>query len=94
LGHPVTTGHYNGRYIWNLNPGFSVHGHSGAPAEVLTNTTQALRARIDVTLIDIYSREHRLLPVGYVHRLGPEDEWYFEPSEQELDVQAPAERTA
>jgi hypothetical protein len=92
LGHPVTTGHYNGRYIWNLNPGFSVHGHFGAPAEVLTNTSQALRARIDVTLIDIYSREHRLLPVGYVHRLGPEDEWYFEPSEQELEVQAPVER--
>jgi hypothetical protein len=45
-----------------------------------------MRARIDVTLIDIYDREHRLLPVGYVRTIGPQGYWYFEPSEEELST--------
>jgi hypothetical protein len=49
----------------------------------------ALRARIDVTLIDIYERPHTLLPVGYVHRMGPGDDWYFEPSEEALAIPLP-----
>lgn len=89
LGHPASAGHYNGRYLWNLNPGFVVSGHFVLPPEVLQNPAEPLRARIDVILIDIYGREHVLLPVGYVHRLGPQDQWYFEPAEEELNVRNP-----
>jgi hypothetical protein len=81
----VNSDHYNGKYLWSLNPGFLVRGHFGIPAEVLDNPTERLGAKIDVTLIDIYQREHKLLPVGYIHVLGPED-WYFEPALEELAV--------
>jgi hypothetical protein len=81
-GHPQTSGHYNGNYLWNLNPGFGVSGHFNVPPEM--NATEPLRAKVDVTLIDIYKREHRLLPVGYVRTTDPHGYWYFEPSEEEL----------
>jgi hypothetical protein len=45
-----------------------------------------MRARIDVTVIDFYEREHKLLPIGYVNWLGSQDEWYLEPCEQELQT--------
>lgn len=83
---PITSGHYNGKYLWNLNPGFMVKGHFGIPSEILQNSDEPLRAKIDVTLIDIYEREHKLLPVGYIHRLGSRDDWYFEPSLEELAI--------
>jgi hypothetical protein len=86
FGPPETSGHYNGKYVWNLNPGFGVSGHFNVPAEMLQSTTEPMRARIDVTLIDIYDREHKLLPVGYVHALGTQSYWYFEPSEEELST--------
>jgi len=84
LGTPGT-GHYDGTYLWNLNPGSGVNGHFAVPAEVLSNG-EPLRARIDVTLIDIYERPHELLPVGYVHRLEQGGDWYFEPSEEALAI--------
>jgi hypothetical protein len=68
-GHPVRSGerlgHYDGTYIWNLNPGFGVNGHFPIPAEAV-DKPEPLRARIDVSVIDIYERHHDLLPVGYV----------------------------
>jgi hypothetical protein len=83
---PITSGHYNGKYLWNLNPGFIVNGHFKVPSGNFKNSEERLRAKIDVTLIDIYNREHTLLPVGYIHRLGPHDDWYFEPSVEELAI--------
>ena len=85
---PPGHGHYDGAHLWNLNPGFGVNGHFAVPAEALSGN-DALRARIDVTLIDIYERPHTLLPVGYVHRKGPGDDWYFEPSEEALAIPLP-----
>ena len=83
---PIESDHYNGKYLWNLNPGFKVQAHFGIPSEILKNSEECLRAKIEVTLIDIYKREHRLLPVGYIHRLKPQDDWYFEPSMEGLDI--------
>lgn len=78
-------GHYDGTYAWNLNPGFGVNGHFKVP-DAVVSTTDPLRAKVDVTLIDIYDRAHKLLPVGYVHVMGLEDDWYLEPSETALAV--------
>lgn len=91
FGNPVSktgtrSGHYDGRYLWNLNPGFGVSGHFDLPKEALLGKREPIRARIDVTVIDFYEREHKLLPIGYVNRLGSQDEWYLEPCEQELQT--------
>jgi len=94
LGNPISatgeaSGHYNGKYLWNLNPGFGVSGHFNVPSKAFANRDEPLKAKIAITVIDLYEREHRLLPVGYVNRLGPSDEWYLEPSEEELQITRP-----
>jgi hypothetical protein len=86
LGSPQTAGHYDGTYLWNLNPRQLVLGNFRVPQEVLQQPMEPLRARVDITLVDIHEREHKMLPGGYIHRLGAQDDWYFEPCEEELRV--------
>jgi hypothetical protein len=81
---PVTAGHYDGSYLWNLNPQLSVQGHFAIPESILKRKEEPLRAKVEVTLIDILQRPHTLLPVGYIHNLRPKQDWYFEPSIEEL----------
>jgi hypothetical protein len=81
-GCPQTGGHYDGKFLWNLNPRSGVVGHFDVPESVLQNGTDPLKARVDLTVIDLYDREHTLLPGGYVHTLQPGAEWYFEPAEE------------
>lgn len=83
----VASAHYGGGSLWNLNPGFRVHGHFQLP-DTFDAKGKPLRARVDVTLIDIYARGHVLLPVGFVHTLGGPSNWYLEPSMEVLDVAA------
>jgi hypothetical protein len=80
---PSTLGHYDGRYLWNLNPGKEVRGHFDLPEAMLVDKQRPIRARVDVTLYDVYDFEHKLLPVGFIHALGQQD-WYYEPSEEEF----------
>lgn len=89
LGNPVSkagtnSGHYDGKYLWNLNPGFGVSGHFDLPKEALLHRNEPMKAKINIRVIDIYEREHKLLPIGYIKRLDSQDEWYLEPCEQEL----------
>jgi hypothetical protein len=61
------------------------------PATLLTTDFHTegrdrIRARVTIVITDIYDRTHRLLPVGYIHGLGPGGDWYIEPSLEELDV--------
>lgn len=79
------SGHYNGDYIWNLNPGFVVNGHFTAQGYD-ASSLDSLRARIDITLLDIYERPHVLLPVGFIINNGPGNDWYLEPSEEALAI--------
>ena len=81
-GPPATAGHYDGRFLWNLNPRFGVTGHFPLPPGVLENRTEPLKARIDLTVIDLYEREHKLLPGGFVHTLELGADWYFEVAEE------------
>jgi hypothetical protein len=83
---PVASPHYNGSYLWNLNPRQGTSGHFTLPQEILAKRKDRLRARVDVALTDIYEREHKLLSVGYIHTLGVHDDWYFEPSLEELRI--------
>jgi hypothetical protein len=82
----VASDHYNENHLWNLNPRQGISGHFETPAEIFGGH-ERLRARIDVTVVDIYKREHQLLPIGYIHTLGPNDEWYAEPSMVELGIE-------
>ncbi len=82
-GCPEDSRHYDGSYLWNLNPRFRVLGHFMAPKETLLGSAGPLRARVDVGVIDIYEREHTLLPMGYVNLLDGSD-WYLEPAEAEM----------
>jgi hypothetical protein len=86
LGFPQTAGHYDGSYLWNLNPRQLVLGNFRVPEDMLQPPREPLRARVDITLVDIHEREHKMLPGGYIHTLGPNHEWYFEPCEEELRV--------
>lgn len=72
---------YGGKVYWNLNPGFGVNGHFDVK-DFQLKENEPLRARIDVTLVDVYERPHKLLPVGYILKLDPNQDWYFEPSEE------------
>lgn len=83
-GFPRTKGHYNGGYVWNLNPQQGVVGIFKIPTKALDNPEEPLRVRVDIDLIDIYDRSHSMLPGGYVRNLKKEAEWYFEPAVEEL----------
>ena len=84
LGVPAGSGHYDGSFTWNLNPRQIVVGHFRVPDDVLQHPEDPLRARVDITLIDIHQRKHAMLPGGYVRTLGSNDDWYFEPCEEQL----------
>lgn len=86
-------GHYDGTYLWNLNPGFGVNGHFEIPGTVFRNRREPVKARVDVVVIDIYSRPHPLLPVGYVHCLGESDSWFLEPSMDALNIRGAHDRS-
>lgn len=79
----IQSGHYDGTYLWNLNPRFSIYGHFAIPDGAQNLTIAPLRAKVEVSLTDVYGREHALLPMGYVLAAG-EKEWYFEPSVEAL----------
>lgn len=91
-----TVGHYDGRYVWNLNPGFGVAGHFKLPDEMIetskveqNNRDKKICAKVEVTLIDIYEREHVLLPEGFILDLSrepAEQEWYLEPCMEEIET--------
>jgi len=81
----VPSKHYDGTHLWNLNPRQGICGHFPIPPEIL-DSSERLRAKIDLTLVDIYQREHVLLPMGQIHGLKPDDQWYAEPSMVELAI--------
>ena len=69
--------HYSGKELWNLNPQSTVRGHFALPKN-LENLDEKLEAKVDVTVVDIYDREHHNLPVSWVY-MPTEGAWYFEP---------------
>jgi hypothetical protein len=69
--------HYSGKELWNLNPQSTVRGHFPLPKN-LENLDEKLEAKVDVTVVDIYDREHHNLPVSWVY-MPTEGAWYFEP---------------
>ncbi len=82
-GPPPTAGHYDGRYGWNLNPGQHISGWFKLRKRWKPLKGEPLRAKVEITVADIYDYRHDLLPVGYILNLGAQD-WYAEPCEEEM----------
>ncbi|HWX54841.1 MAG TPA: hypothetical protein VN176_09655 [Verrucomicrobiae bacterium] len=80
-GPPPTKGHYNGRSGWNLNPHQLVLGWFKVPEGWKPLKDAPLRAKVELTLADIYDYQHQLYPVGYILEFGAQD-WYAEPCEE------------
>jgi hypothetical protein len=69
--------HYSGKQLWNLNPQSSASGHFQLPRQQ-ENLADRLEVKVDVTIVDMYDREHRNLPVSWVY-MPAQNAWYFEP---------------
>lgn len=68
--------HYGGNWIWNLNPGHQFYGHMNIPFS--GPLTERLEIDSIITIIDIYSREHKWLPTGHVYD-PVSNRWFAEP---------------
>ena len=71
------TGHYSSKRLWNMNPRFGVRGNFNVPDEAV-KSTERLKIKVKVTVIDQYEREHQLLPIGWVY-MRDKNSWYLEP---------------
>ncbi|MCW4015919.1 MAG: HNH endonuclease [Candidatus Bathyarchaeota archaeon] len=74
--------YYDGGIIWHLNPGLRFRGNFTIP-KVCAESKEALQLELNITIIDPYEREHKLLPVcfTYVRKAEPNDGyWFLEPT--------------
>jgi hypothetical protein len=85
IGPPKTEGHYDGAYRWNLNPRQVYFGWFELPEQVAVEKKEAIVARIDVEVIDIYERSHQFLPVGFVIDFEKGPDWFAEPCSEKFD---------
>lgn len=75
--------YYSRGISWSLNPGLVFHGNFSLPTECVQKKDKDLVLEINITAIDPYDREHKLLPVcfTYARKEKREDEyWYMEPT--------------
>ena len=78
LGTYRANGYYSGETIWNLNPRLTFAGHFNVPNECI-NSNKNLEIEVQITVIDPYEREHKLLPECYRYVRG-ENYWYLDPT--------------
>jgi hypothetical protein len=70
--------YYSGGIIWHLNPGKTVRGNFVVP-EVCVNSKKSLQLELNITIIDPYEREHKLLPVCFTFDRN-KNYWFLEPT--------------
>jgi hypothetical protein len=70
--------YYDGETTWHLNPGIEFHGNFTVPVECI-DSKDTVRIQIDVRVIDMYDREHSLLPFCYTY-LREDRLWFLEPT--------------
>jgi hypothetical protein len=71
-------GYYSGQAILHLNPSTKINGNFGLPP-VCATSKQTLRIQVDITVIDIYDREHTLLPSCFTY-VRDDNYWFLEPT--------------
>jgi len=81
LIHKFDSGVYGGKRLWHMNPesGASVPSHfiSLPKNKKLPQKIESLQVQFEVTVIDKYGWEHKLLPVSWIYT--PQSGWYYEP---------------
>ena len=68
---------YDGKHIWNLNPGYIFYGHISLPQETI-GSEERLELDTTITIIDVYRREHELLPMAHIYDRKNKT-WFAEP---------------
>jgi hypothetical protein len=68
---------YLGKKFWNINPHQIINGHFEVP-DLKDIIFDNLRVQIDWTVIDIFKREHTMLPFSYV-LTEKERDFYYDP---------------
>ena len=80
----VNSNYYNGKITWHLIPLTEFFGNFNVPIECV-ESDEKLRIQVKVTIIDIYEREHELLPQCFTY-VRKENNWFLEPTSfNELD---------
>lgn len=70
--------YYNGKIVWNLNPGLTFNGNFRLP-DKCAEGKEDLLLELKITVIDPYERKHELLPVCYTYnRIN--GFWFLEPT--------------
>jgi hypothetical protein len=75
---PDPHGYYSGKVIWNLNAETAIFGNFAVHSECVSSS-ETLRIQVEVTVTDLQSREHKLLPVCYTY-VRESNSWYLEPT--------------
>ena len=70
--------YYSGGMLWNLNPRNAFFGNFSVPSKCV-KSAKDLKLEVQVTIIDVYRREHELLPVCFTYMRGKND-WFMEPT--------------
>jgi HNH endonuclease len=73
----IIEGHYGGKKTWNLNPGFTIMGFFPVPNKVV-QSQEELFIEFTVTIVDMYQRWHRLLPMRWAY-IRDQNAWSLEP---------------
>jgi hypothetical protein len=74
----VGSNYYNGKITWCLNPLSKVFGNFNVPQEC-KESDERLTIEVVITIIDIYDREHRLLPNCFTY-IRKDNGWFSEPT--------------
>ncbi len=80
---------YSGGPRWNLNPGDGVAGHFEVDGRALS--ARDIRIVVEVTIVDVYARPHKRLPVSWVYDPDRAD-WWFDPVGADVVDERIAER--
>lgn len=75
---PIDSPYYNGQIKWHLNPLTQFFGNFSVPAQCM-ESDEKLTIEVRVTVIDVYEREHALLPVCFTY-VRKDNYWFLEPT--------------
>jgi hypothetical protein len=75
---PDPHGYYSGKAVWNLNAETAIFGNFAVHSECVSSS-EPLRIQVEVTITDLQSREHKLLPICYTY-VRESNSWYLEPT--------------
>jgi hypothetical protein len=70
--------YYSGGITWNLNPRHVFFGNFSVTSECVDSAGD-LKLEVRVTIVDMYGKEHELLPVCFAYA-REEKEWFVEPT--------------